>query len=303
MNREYPDHPYRLSSSTLDLFHSCERKFQLQRLLEQGRNSFSNSAATVQGKSFGAGIQCYMITGNIDQAIYKAWLAYQPELEDRPMKSKARTLNNLWLAKEELDRIRGRYKIVYFKEKPAAELSFKLIIDQKWYYGGSIDLILYDTLEKLYVVWEVKTTGNNAYDVSPLYKNSGQALGYSIVLDQIVGAELARYGVIYFVCQDFYQNFIPKLHTLSFQKTLLDRLNWFLTLGYDYESIKRMDEFGIWPIRGSECFKYKRQCQFFNTCNTTAGDVAKDGGVDKTEYDFVYQLDEVIADHFRRIQT
>lgn len=302
MNKDYPDHPFRLSHSMLELLNTCERKFQLVRLLESNTdNSGGFNAALVRGKAFGLGVQVYLVTGDMDRAIYELWMAYDPEIEDPPKISISRTINNLVFCKPSLDKILEEYEVAVFNGKPAMELSFKLSLDEKWYYGGSIDIVLRRRLDGVYVVFECKTTAYNLYDLTYAYKNSGQALGYSIVIDKIAGEEKSQYGVLYFIVRDHTQNFTPDVYVWHFNKTILERLNWFISVGIDYERIKRMEELGIWPMRGASCIRFNRVCQFAGTCNTTAGDFPKEGGKDNTEYDFIYQLQEVIDDHLRRV--
>lgn len=303
MNKDYPDHPFRLSHSMLELLHTCERKFQLVRLLEGSTPSYTDTASTIRGKAFGAGVQYYLLTGNMDKAIYTLWTAYTPQMEEVPKISLARTINNLLFAKDKLDEIRREYEVASFHGKPAVELSFKLTLDGKWYYGGSIDIVLRHKVTGIYYVLEIKTTAYNLYDLTYAYKNSGQAIGYSIVVDAIAGEEKSEYGVLYFICRDHGSDYTPDIYVWPFSKTLLDRLNWFVTLGLDFEHIKRMEDISIYPMRGQSCIHFNRVCPFAGTCSLTSADVPKDGGIDNTEYDFVYKLQDVIDDHIRRVGT
>ena len=189
--------PIRLSHSTLQTLHTCDRKFQLDKLLvtEIERDETEHTAF---GKAFGAGIATYLVTQDAKRALFEAWLAYVPEIET-DKKSIARCIAALEVAFPRLDTILMDYEVVTFENKPAVELSFRLNITKKYYFVGYIDAVLKNRYTGQHVVFECKSTGLQLLDLSPLYQNSGQALGYSIALDRIVGKKLANYGVLYFV--------------------------------------------------------------------------------------------------------
>lgn len=298
-------HPYRLSEHALNILNTCERKFQLDRMLilpEMAERS--DSPILIRGDAFGVGVQQYMLTGDMDWAIYKAWLAYYPEVYDEQKKIYVwRMVNNLLCCKDELDKLRKRYKVAEFEGKPAIELSFKLQIDDKWYFVGYIDMVLYDTVANMYVVFEIKTTSYKIYDLRPMYQNSGQALGYSVVIDRIVGEKQSRYGVVYFVCRDQEkETYVPDVYTFAFTKTLLDRLRWFYTLGLDVQRLNTMLENDLFPMRGGACIQYNRPCPHFGICNTTASDIWRRMEDDTNEYQFNYDLQDLIQDHINRVK-
>lgn len=289
----------RLSYSALEELHTCERKFQLNRLLV-GEHEREESPHLSFGSSYGTGVQSYLQHQDKELALYHAWLAYWPEAED-DKKSIARCLVLLENAFHSLDNLLMEYELVYFEDKPATELSFRLNIDETFYFVGYVDIVLKHRFSGQYVIGEVKTTGLSILDVSPLYKNSGQALGYSIILDQIVGEEQSDYEVLYLACQLGRSFPDSKLHILPFKKNLLDRFNWFLTLGLDVKHLHEMHELGVYPKRGGSCLSYMRPCFHFGTCNLHSFDEEKEQQEDLVVYDFTFNLDDVIQDHLRRI--
>lgn len=302
----------RLSESAQELLHLCERKFQLERLLigEQQRIRINNEFFS-RGHAFGKGVQVYMITQNMDLALYQAWLAYYPEIESptegvgKNKVTQIRTLHLLLCAQQAMDLLLEQYEVVSFKGKPAAELGIKIDIDETYYFVGFIDLVLRNRATGRYVVLDMKATGSWKEQIEVLYKNSGQLIGYSIGLDAIVGEELAEYDVMYFVCQD--SNPLPKdikYHILPFKKTLKDRLKWFLSLGIDVERIKLMRELNIFPQRGSACNSFNKTCPHFGLCGMTEADEEAEDVEDPYEkkglYSFVYNMQDLIEDHMRR---
>lgn len=291
--------PLRISHSSLDTLLTCERKFQLEKLLKTDVER-DETEHTVFGKAFGAGVATYMLTGNRDQAIYQAWLSYFPEIQT-DKKNQARCFSALIASFPQLDRLLEEYEVVSFEEKPAVELSYRINISEHYYFVGHIDIVLRNIFTGVHFIMEVKTTGAQFIDLDPLYKNSGQALGYSIALDKIVGEEQSSYGVLYFVAQ-LGRDFKAKIHVLPYQKTLLDRLNWFLTLGQDVQRLDTMREINVYPMRGRSCVQFMRPCKFFGVCGLKSFDTPKEPEEDMIEYDFVYDLDELVADHVKRVK-
>lgn len=289
----------RLSYSSLQDLNTCERYFQLEYALyndseREGKADFSF------GHSFGEGVAHYLVHQDQDAALLIAWLAYWPQLET-DKKNQAKAINLLTVAFSKLDDILQDYEVVFFDGKPATELSFKMKIDDKFYFAGHIDVVLQNKWSKKYVIFEVKTTGLALHDLDPLYKNSGQALGYSIAIDRIAGQELTSYGVLYFVGQ-LGKDYSPTVRIFEYPKTLLDRLNWFITLGLDVKRIKEMEELGVYPKRGAACLRYMRPCKHFGTCNLHAFDQPAPFVPDKEVYQFEYDLEELITDHILRLQ-
>lgn len=290
--------PFRLSYSTLDILHTCERKLQLSKLLVTEVDKEESEHFSF-GHAFGAGVATYLVTQDANQALYQAWLAYWPEIET-DKKSIARCIAALEVAIPKLDTILMDYEIVTFENKPAVELSFRLNVTDDYYFVGYIDAVLKNRYTGQHMVFECKTTGLQLYDLSPLYKNSGQALGYSIVLDRITGEKLSSYGVMYFVAQ-LGKNFMPTIHMYEWDKTLSDRLNWFISLGLDVSHLQRMKELDVYPKRGQSCLQYNRPCQFFGVCGLHSLDQYKEIPEDTIEYQFIYNMDDLIQDHLKRI--
>ena len=293
----------RLSHSALDVLHVCERKFQLDRLLVSELNEKEEWPSTVFGRAYGEGVASYMTYQDPDLALFKTFMAYWPILEEE-RKTQEICMSLVLSSIPHLDNLLMDWEVATFNGKPAIELSFRLNIDSRFHFVGYIDLVLRNKWTGVHGIMEVKHTGLNIFDLSPLYQNSGQALGYSIVLDKIVGEAQSNYEVLYFVGQLGAGNgFTPKIHTMIYPKTLQDRLNWFITLGMDVERLHMMLENNVFPLRGSNCLQYMKPCKHLGTCNLHGLDTYKEEIEDTIVYDFNYQLDEVIQDHLVRISN
>lgn len=292
----------RLSYNALKSLTICERKFQLDRLLI-GSSEEKDYPATVLGTAYGVGIASYLATQDPDKALFDLYLAYNPVVEDD--KRTQEVAANLLIASfPTLENLLQDWEVATFQGKPAVELSFAIHIDEDFYYVGYADVVLKNRWNGRYAVMDAKTTSLALFNLDPLYQNSAQVLGYSIVLDQIVGSSLAEYDCLYLSAQLGAGNgFQPNIKLLTYPKTLQDRLTWFITLGYDVERIHKMMDFGVFPIRGDSCLQFMRPCYHFGTCTLHGLDEYKKREDDKTEYQFVFQLQDLIESHLERIST
>lgn len=291
--------PFRLSYSTLQSLHTCERKFQLDKLLVSDF-SREDSPSTIFGKAWGEGVTSYLQHQDQDLALLKLFLAYNPLLEDSK-KDQAKCCYLLMATFPLLDNILQDWELVSFNDKPAIELSFRLNISSAYYFVGYVDFILKNRWTGKYAIFDNKTTGLALHDLSPLYQNSEQLIGYSIVLDQIVGEENSEYEVLYLVGQLDKSGFNPKPQLLSFPKTLNDRLMWFISLGMDVKHLEEMEELGVYPKRGGSCLQYMRPCIHMGTCQLHSFDRPKERERDETVYDFTFSLEGLIENHVARI--
>lgn len=293
----------RLSHSALDTFHTCERLFQLNRLLE-GAPDKEDYPATVLGKAFGEGVTTYLLTQDVEKAIFNCWKAYWPILED-DKRTEEKAVFDLLSIIPLLDKLLLEWEVATFNFKPAIELSFYLEIDDSCYFVGYIDAVLRNKYTGRYGVLENKSTGLGILDITVPYRNSGQALGYSIALDAIAGEKNADYDVIYAIAQDKTKanstwNVTP--HVITFPKTIKDRLNWFITLQMDAARLRQMRELRIFPQRGSSCLQYMKPCFHFGTCGLTTLDREKIIPEDEVVYDFSFKLEDLVVDHLRRME-
>lgn len=290
----------RLSYSAVETLLVCERKFQLDRLLTSSVEK-QDFPATVMGRSYGAGVQSYLTHQDADRAVYDAYMAYWPVLEEELKgRSELHAISLLLTSIPHLDNLLQDWEVATFNNKPAVELSFRLDIDDKFYYVGYLDLVLRNRWSNRYAVGEIKSTSLQLHDLSPLYQNSGQALGYSIILDSIVGQELSDYDTLYLVGQinDKHQH---KFKDYTFAKTLLDRFNWFISLSMDVSRLHDMLDNNVFPMRGSSCLQFMRACPHFGTCSLHGLDKPKEIEPDTVQYDFTFDLNAVVQNHMQRI--
>ncbi len=288
--------PLRLSYSTFNMLHSCPRKFNLLKIKNVNDvQAFEATKDTDYGSAFGVGVQEYILTQDIEQAIWKAMLEFQYVDETKNKNAVGVVLGIQAFAKHwNAD----DWELAYYNGKPAIELSFKIILDEETqdYYCGYVDVILINRKTRVAVVVEVKTTGIKMEDLRPYYQNSSQAIGYSIVLDAIVGKDAAASWTLLYVVNQLksHTHPIPSIRILPFYKSKKDRLEWLLDTRIKYEQLLSYMEIDYWPKEGGSCMAYMKACPLFNLCDMTTLSTNEELIKPEDEWTFTFTLDELI---------
>jgi hypothetical protein len=301
---------FRMSHSSNDLLARCERKYQLSCCIPQSEEEKVGAYADLPfGKAVGTGFQKYVETKDLDAALFATLLAYHPLVEDADTKQNRKFLERAFLAVESLS-IKwdeSGYELLYLGDpfaenpRPVIELGFKILLnDYGDYFCGFADIGMWNPSKGQPGIIEVKTTGLNRDDLSPIYKYSPQALGYSTVLDTILPYG-ENFETIYFVSHLHRGEVWPESRILPYQKTRLDRLNWMMVLITDLNKAIACYENNFWPQRWQECLAYNRVCQYFETCNMASWneeqiDMGEEFGMpynEGTDWEFVFTLKEL----------
>lgn len=289
----------RISHSSLSSLNTCERKFQLDKLLAGDERREEDTAATTMGKAFGIGVAQYLLTQDMNIATFHLWKAFNEDVGD--LKRNVWTCIQLLRSSQTvMDNLLLDWEVAYFDGIPAVELSFRLDIDETFYYVGFVDIVLKNRWNGRYAPLDAKSTALMMDDVDPMFRNSPQVLGYSIVLDRIAGEALTEYDLLYLIAQIYPTPFKFHVQVKTYPKTLQDRLQFLLTLGMDIKRIHEMNEHGVFPIRGDHCLQYMRPCRHFGTCTLHTLDRPAEPFEDPFTYQFHYKLDDVVADYLQR---
>lgn len=255
-----------LSYSSLLALHSCPRKFELYKLngKHDSAEDLSSSITFAYGHVVGSGIQAILEGKSQAEWMLAALLEWTPDLDAANVKQG----KSFWGAMVALFQFESMYangyldgyELVSYQGKPACELSFVIHLPDRFKFRGYVDAVLRHKVTGEVVVLEVKTT--NATSVNPAqYKNSAQAIGYSIVLD-VLFPELSSYKVIYLVYQTKSESFVQ----LPFDKSYYSRALWIRELLLDLEVIKMYQENEIYPMRGESCYSFFRECEYLQVC-------------------------------------
>lgn len=294
----------RMSHSSRNLLRSCERKYYLARykkldsVIDVEPETDRTNVHLDFGSALGVGIAQLLVTQDLEAGIWAAIKAYNyAEMTD---------------AKNDLSLVAGiqafhkqwnydEWEVAYYNGKPAAELSFKIILNEETgdYTCGFMDLVMRNTRTGLATVMEVKHTGSKVEDVRPLYANSDQGVGYSVVLDNVVG-EQATFHVLYLVLQLKANNIIPTWHFLPFLKTKKDRLEFLLAQQLDYEYLKQLEALDFWPMRGNSCMAFNRPCFLFGSCHLeTLKELPYQPPRKEADWTFTYNINDLVREQMK----
>lgn len=287
-------------SSNLDL-HACPRFYQLSRLKAPRQQDFSANVTFAYGHAVGEGIQEFLIHRNLDKAIWTMFTHWDVELFDENEKQKksffravAALMQFAALCAEGL---LEEYEVVEFNGKPAAELSFRIHFPNTT-YRGYIDLVLRHTLTGELLILELKTSSAN-YVNHYQYKNSAQAIGYSVILDKIAPGTTA-YSVLYLV----QLTKLEKYEVFEFPKTYHQRALWIKDRLWDEQIIVGLatyyGNYGIWPMHGESCTRFGKTCEYMDMCHLqTEGLMAplrENQLIEATAYDFEFTVQELLEE-------
>lgn len=266
-----------LSHSSRTLLHKCPRKYQLYRLKSDKiiLNSDKESESQVTfsyGTVVGVGIQSYLESKTEEQVYMDMLTNWNCDL----LSNNSRQKKSFWSAVYAVQKFismhsRGfldDYELVYYKGKPACELSFQILLPNGFKYRGFVDVVLRHKLSGEVIVLELKTSSGTAN--SATYKNSGQALGYSVVLD-ILFPELSSYKVLYLV----YETKTMEYKELPFEKSLLQRALWLQELLIDCQKIELYNSYETYPMHGESCFDFFKECEYLGLCTLQTKNLTK----------------------------
>lgn len=294
-----------LSHSSRTTLHKCPRKFQLYRLsskqvLLEDEKEIQQGVTFAYGSAVGVGVQSVLEGKTEDQIYLDTFLEWDVDLLDYDDKRK----KSFWLAMMAVKKfinLRAAgflddYELVYYKGKPAIELSFQINLPDGFKYRGFLDAALQHKITKKAMVLENKTssgTANSAY-----FKNSGQALGYSVVLDQLFPG-LSSYNVLYLVYETKSMEYVE----LPYEKSLLQRALWLQELLIDTQMIELYQSYETYPMHGENCFDFFRECEYLSLCTLTTANLTKpltQQMLDKIEveaesYDFNVDFYDLVA--------
>ena len=294
-----------LSYSSLTTLHSCPRKFQLYRLrtTHRAEEDLKSTITFSFGHVVGEAIQLALTGASEDEIIWKMFCMWHtPDLFDADTKGG----KSFWEAVIALQRfleIRAGgflqdYELVEYNGKPACELSFAINFPDGFRLRGFVDAVLRNRNTGSVLVLECKTTG--LATVNPAtYKNSAQAIGYSIVLD-VLYPELSSYEVLYLVYQTKQREYLP----IPFTKTYLQRALWIRELLLDIETIKMYEEASVYPMRGESCVAFFRDCEYLQSCTLSTEYLTKpctEEEADKTEYQINLSLQDLLEAQFAKV--
>lgn len=286
-------------SGSLDL-HACPRYYQLSKLQAEKVADYQENVTFAYGHAVGAGIQKYLITRSLTEAIWECFLFWDTDYADEDEK-RGKSFPAAVAAIIQLDGLcqgglLDDYEVAYFNGKPAAELSFRITFPQTT-YRGYVDLVLQHRLTGELLILELKTssaTWVNHYQ----YKNSAQAIGYSVILDKIAPGTTG-YSVLYLV----QLTKLERYEVFDFPKTYHQRALWLKDRLWDEQVILGLahnyGNYGIWPTHGESCTRFGKTCQYMDMCHLSTdklmAPLRENQLTEDKEYDFEFTIEELLS--------
>lgn len=266
-----------LSHSSRTTLHKCPRKYQLYRLNSEQQSTeelkeMEQGVTFAYGSAVGVGVQSALENKSEDQVTIDTFLEWDVDLLDENPRQK----KSFWLALFAVQKFQTllangfleEYELVYYKGKPAVELAFQIILPNGYKYRGFVDGVLRHKVSGEVLVLENKTSSGTAQ--SAQYKNSGQALGYSVILD-VLFPKLSSYEVLYLVYETKSYCYVE----LPFEKSLLQRALWLQELLIDTQLIDVYENYGVYPMHGESCYDFFRECEYLGLCTLTTENLTK----------------------------
>ncbi len=279
-----------LSYSSFLTLHSCPRKYELYKLNAPTQESEADQMQNVTfafGHIVGEGIQNIFAGMSLDEVVLKMFLGWHADLEESNDKQK----KSFYLAVAAIQRFDNMrmcgflkdWEVLTYNGKPACELGFNVHLPDGFNLRGYVDAVLRNTVTGKVMIVECKTSSSASVNPAT-YKNSAQAIGYSIVLD-VVAPDISSYEVLYLV----YLTKSTEYETYIFAKSYLQRALWIRELLLDVEMIKMYAEAEVFPMHGESCFNFYRECEYMNLCTLKTEHMT-------TQYDPVRDADNKVYD-------
>lgn len=289
------------SYSMLENLHRCPRKFQLIKARALAGEGGSQNVDFAYGHAVGAGIQAWLMSKNLEAALFNAFMAWRiPFGAAIPKKNK--TIWDTWLAVESYAHFHEQSMedwevFVLPSGKPAIELAVEVDFENGYKHYSHIDVILEHKITGQLAVQENKTHG--FLEAEPaIYANSDQALGYSVLIDML------RPNTSYQVMYACYSAPARKWQLLPFTKSTALKAEWITGVRIDHAAIQTYRELNFYPKRGDSCYSFARPCEFFGSCNLTSQLGAENilpAEAQAEAVDFSFKLSELIAEQTTRL--
>jgi len=260
-----------LSYSSTTLLHSCPRKYQLYKCGAPTEED-SGSVTFAFGHAVGEGIQAIVTGLSWEETVWRMFLAWDFDL----LAEDTRDRKSFWYAVHavrkfamEASIILADYELAMIPSTtdptilvPATELSFIIQLPDGFHYVGYVDLVLKHRTTNQLLVLEVKTTKSSTVNEAT-YKNSSQAIGYSVVLDTIATEHSTNdYRVMYLV----YKTAAMEFESLIFPKTFTQRATWIQQMMLDIDLIHIYHDNDMFPMHGESCYNFFRECEYLGQC-------------------------------------
>lgn len=303
-----------LSYSSKMLLSSCPRKYQLTKYnvgisVEEDTDSKITLAF---GTVVGLGIQLVFQNLPREQIVIAMLAAWPVELEVFGESTKhKKSLVLAIIAIDKMVQMRSTglladYELLYWEDKPAIELSFRVDLGNGFSDRGFLDMVLAHKITGEILCVEIKTDSSKYKVHEAKYGNSPQALGYSVVLDHIYPG-ISSYSVLYIVyfCE------LLEYELFQFKKSPLAKAEWIQNAILATQLVQLYDRAGTFPKHGQSCLSWNRPCRYYGVCNLsdslllkniTEAEVAEIEKENEEKYQIQLRLSDIIESQITNLE-
>jgi len=271
---------------------------------ELNRDDDDSSLTFQFGHTVGEGIPLLLSGKSIEEVIWISFIKWKLDLFSEDTK-RGKSFTRAIIALQKFSALLKTgflkdYELVQYKGKPAIELGFRIHIPNGFKFRGYVDVVLRNRITGEVLVLEIKTSSGAV--IANSYKNSAQAIGYSVVLDFIFPT-LSSYKVLYLVYKTKELEYEP----ISYPKSYLQRALWIQELLSDIDIILMHEERGVYPMHGESCVsKFYKECKYLGVCTLSTDVLTTVKPVVKKEeevYDIEVSLADLIATQLRNTEN
>lgn len=300
-----------LSYSSCCTLHTCPRKYQLRKLFSPETQTRERDIHTDFGSLVGLGLQHYYLSNFDLQTTYLMMLSsWKEDLDSEEGLRDKKTFFHALLAIDKFIQVAQTrfkdYELFNVTHEDTlgvngtwagCELGFSVSFFDNFKYRGFVDILLIHKYTRKFLVIECKTTKTKRFHPAQ-FKNSGQGLGYSLVVDTIsskLGNKQAEaFDVVYLV----WSTSEGEWNELTIEHSHTDRAQWLRNILFDIERISVYEKAGMFPMHGESCYSYFRACDYFDLCQMSDKslqlDKAKLISDPDEKYMFHFTLEELI---------
>lgn len=268
----------RVSYSSLNLWQSCNRKFELTKLYPRRARDPDQFAADV-GKSLHRGYQDYLIHQDLDSALWQTMLSY-PYREEFGQSNDYRSAEAALVTLEEMcaEGAMSEWELMTIRKPdgevvPAVEVPFELRLNgitlpdgRGLAFTGFMDGAMRHLGHGAIRTLDIKTHRRAREDAWAKYKFDSQQVPYGICLEHIQGNPVEAFEVLYLDC--YIDIAEPRVHLYPIMKDSTDIQEWLVNTVLKAQQIQRAMEMDYFPRTDGGCLSWNRPCWYLDVCES-----------------------------------
>jgi ATP-dependent helicase/DNAse subunit B len=286
----------RTSYSSLNVFASCARKFEFDKLYPKPPRVFEDNYAADVGTAIHAGYQHYLAHGDRDESVWAFMRAFpfadewNQENDYRSSAASLATLEEMFdsvkMLEYQLARIRRPNTVAETEAGltggvvvPAVEVPFEIKFPGleirpcpalpeggEISVIGYIDAIMQNQMTGLYRTLDIKTSRMKLLDATGKFKFDAQQVPYGIVVDHIAQGNVESFEVLYLDC--YIDLLEPSVQLYPFIKNRHDLQDWATNKLIQFRQLAGYAESDYFPRTDGGCLFYNRPCRYLEPCQS-----------------------------------